>query len=584
MDSNQLLEVRDLKISFKTKEQDLIAVNKVSFDIGSSEIVAIVGESGSGKSVLALSVMRLLSGPNVEIEADRINFHKSKDAVLSLKDLREKEMTAVRGKEISMIFQEPMTSLNPVMKCGKQIEEALLIHKVISRSKSKSRVLDLLENVGIKDPERIYNSYPHQLSGGQKQRVMIAMAMSCDPKLLIADEPTTALDVTVQKKILSLLKELRDKNRMSILFISHDLGTVAEFADKVLVMYKGEIVESGTVDEIFNDPKHQYTKALLFCRPPSNVKLKRLPTLPDFINNSDEVSIRQQFFSASNRISENELKHSQQVLYENDPVITINDLCTYFEKRKGLFSRKAESFKAIDQINFKLYKGEVLGLVGESGSGKSTLARTITKLVNATSGEVIYKNQDVIKLSENQFRPIRKDIQIIFQDPYASLNPRMRIGDAIVEPMKVHGLHGSGNARKEVAIGLLKSVGLNADSFNKYPHEFSGGQRQRVSIARALSVQPKILICDECVSALDVNVQAQVLNLLVELKEQFNLTYLFITHDLSVVRFISDRIMVMKNGKQEELGFAEQVFMNPKSEYTKELLDAVPKVNFDKWI
>jgi len=584
MDKVALLEIKNLKISFNTKRQSLTAVKGISFSIEPAEIVAIVGESGSGKSVAALSIMRLLNSPPASISADYIKFQINDDTVLDLNSLTEKQMTKMRGKEISMIFQEPMTSLNPVMKCGKQIEEALLIHKVLPGKKAKGKVLELLESVGIKEKERIYSSYPHQLSGGQKQRVMIAMAMSCNPKLLIADEPTTALDVTVQKKILLLLKELRDRTKMSLLFISHDLGIVSEFADKVLVMYKGEIIESGTVHEIFNNPKQAYTKALLFCRPPMNTRLKVLPTLQDFIKADINDPLKEKYFTKTNIVGPRDLEISIKRLYDQKPLMELVDLNTSFTQSTGLFWRKAKTLKAVDSVSFNLYEGEVLGLVGESGSGKSTLARTITKLVKASKGSIVYKGNDIVKFSEKEFRPLRKEIQIIFQDPYASLNPRMRIGEAIVEPMIVHGLNGNKINRKEKAIELLKSVGLDEDAFYKYPHEFSGGQRQRVSIARALSVEPKVLICDECVSALDVNVQAQVLNLLVKLKDEFNLTYLFITHDLSVVRFISDRIMVMKHGKIEELGLAEQVFNHPHSSYTKELLDAVPKVDFDKWL
>ncbi len=584
MNKEVLVNIQNLKISFNTKRKKLAAVKGISFDIAPAEIVAIVGESGSGKSVAALSIIGLLNSPPAQISADHLIFQQSENNILDLINLSEKQMSGIRGKEISMIFQEPMTSLNPVMKCGKQIEEALIIHKILAKSKVKSKVLELLTSVGIKEPERIYASYPHQLSGGQKQRVMIAMAMSCGPKLLIADEPTTALDVTVQKKILTLLKELRDRTKMSILFISHDLGIVSEFADKVLVMYKGEIIESGTVGEIFNNPQQPYTKALLFCRPPINIRLKLLPTLIDFMNADKNDPLKGKYFTENNIISNNDLETSYKYLYELNPIIEVKDLTTSFSPSSGFFWKKSKTVKAVEEISFNLYKGEVLGLVGESGSGKSTLARTLTKLVKASDGSIFYNGNNILNYSEKEFRPLRKDIQIIFQDPYASLNPRMRIGDAIVEPMTVHGLHNNMKSRKEKAMELLNSVSLEEDSYYKYPHEFSGGQRQRVSIARALSVQPKILICDECVSALDVNVQAQVLNLLVKLKEEFKLTYLFITHDLSVVRFISDRIMVMRQGRIEELGLAEQVFNNPYSAYTKELLNAVPKVDFDKWI
>ncbi|MBL7831797.1 MAG: ABC transporter ATP-binding protein, partial [Saprospiraceae bacterium] len=455
----------------------------------------------------------------------------------------------------------------------------MLVHGLETRLSSIQKVYNLFEEVGLPDAKRIYESYPHQLSGGQKQRVMIAMAMACNPSLLIADEPTTALDVTVQKKILEVLKQLCQTKSMAMLFISHDLNLVRELADRILVMYKGEIVEQGTAKLIFENPKHPYTKGLLNCRPPINKKLKVLPTLADFMQSEGKIVYENDAkqIPSDNVIGPEEHEAILKVIESQSPLLSIQNLTTSFTSSGNFFWNPKKKFKAIQEISFNLYKGEVLGLVGESGSGKSTLGRTICRLIDSESGSIMYNGVELSKFFETEFRSYRKKIQIIFQDPYASLNPTMKIGEAILEPMIVHNLNGNRNAQLAKVYELMESVGLPADSYDKYPHEFSGGQRQRISIARALSLEPEILICDECVSALDVNVQAQVLNLLNELKEKYKLSLLFITHDLSVVRFICDRVMVMKSGKLVELGSVEQVLDNPASEYTKLLLDSIPK-------
>lgn len=572
-----LLDIKNLSVSFTNQQNNITAVKSISFQIYKGEIVCLVGESGSGKSVAANSVMRLLDESKTMITADRMSFMSKSGEYLDILQLPKDKLPNLRGQEIGMIFQEPMTSLNPVMKCGDQVAEGLLIHGLESTHSIKDKVLALFKEVGLDDSERIFDSYPHQLSGGQKQRVMIAMAMACNPALLIADEPTTALDVTVQKKILEALKELCRNKGMAMLFISHDLNIVKQLADKILVMYKGEIVEQGSALEVFNHPKHPYTKGLLSCRPPLKIKLRILPTLSDFMGNTESEK------PISNRLPDNNIitRQEHEAAFKNlssvDPILKIKHVTTSFTQAGMLFWNKKKVFKAIQDINFELYPGEVLGLVGESGSGKSTLGRTICRLLDSESGSVTYRNIELANMPENEFRSFRKNIQIIFQDPYASLNPSMKAGDTILEPMMVHKLYANKQERIEKVYSLLESVGLPAESFHKYPHEFSGGQRQRISIARALSLNPEILICDESVSALDVNVQAQVLNLLNELKSKFNLSMIFITHDLSVVRFICDRVMVMKNGRLEEIGTVEQVMDNPVSDYTRLLLDSVPE-------
>ena len=572
-----LLDINNLSVSFNNGQSNVTAVKSISFQIYKGEIVCLVGESGSGKSVAANSVMRLLDESKTMVIAERMSFMSKSGECLDILQLPKDKLPSLRGQEIGMIFQEPMTSLNPVIKCGDQVAEGLLIHGLESTHSVKDKVLELFKEVGLDDSKRIFDSYPHQLSGGQKQRIMIAMAMACNPSLLIADEPTTALDVTVQKKILEALKELSRNKGMAMLFISHDLNIVKQLADKILVMFKGEIVEQGSTLEVFNHPKHPYTKGLLSCRPPLKTKLRILPTLSDFIGNTEAKKLISNRLPDNNIITRQEHESAFKSLSSVEPILKINHVTTSFTQAGMFFWNKKKVFKAIQDINFELYPGEVLGLVGESGSGKSTLGRTICRLLDSESGSVTYRNIELTNMPENEFRVFRKNIQIIFQDPYASLNPSMKAGDAILEPMMVHKLYANKQERIEKVYSLLESVGLPAESFHKYPHEFSGGQRQRISIARALSLNPEILICDESVSALDVNVQAQVLNLLNELKSKFNLSMIFITHDLSVVRFICDRVMVMKNGRLEEIGTVEQVMDNPASDYTRLLLESVPE-------
>ncbi|MEO6348058.1 MAG: ABC transporter ATP-binding protein, partial [Aquaticitalea sp.] len=477
-----------------------------------------------------------------------------------------KEFQKIRGNKISMIFQEPMSSLNPSMRCGKQVEEILLQHTDCSKKEAKEETLSLFEKVKLPLPERVYKAYPHEISGGQKQRVMIAMAIACKPNILIADEPTTALDVTVQKDIILLLKQLQSEEGMSIIFISHDLALVSEIADRVLVMYKGEIVEQGSVSTIFHEPQHTYTKALLSSKPSLELRLKRLPTIKDFMEGNPKTQI----ITSAQRFK------NHKELYSKAPLLEIINVEKEYVSKSGWFS-KPEIFKAVDQVSFKLYEGETLGLVGESGCGKSTLANVILQLDKATSGQILYKGTDITKLSSSAIRNLRKDIQIIFQDPYGSLNPRIPIGKAIMEPMKVHNIGTSDKERKELVLELLQKVGLDDTYFNRYPHEFSGGQRQRIGIARAISLQPKLIVCDESVSALDISVQAQVLNLLNDLKENFGFTYIFISHDLAVVKYMSDQLVVMNKGKIEEMADADQIYEQPQTDYTKKLIHAIPK-------
>ena len=576
---NPLLQIKDLHTEFTTEEGLVKAVKGISFDLLAGETVGIVGESGSGKSVTSLSIMRLLS------EAGKIAqgeiFFNDKNKIVDLTKISEEEIRQYRGNEIAMIFQEPMTSLNPVMKCGDQVAEALILHKKLSKKEARIQTIALFEKVKLPRPEQMYDSYPHQISGGQKQRVMIAMAISCDPSILIADEPTTALDVTVQATILELLQQLQKEKNMGMLFITHDLGVIADIADKVVVMYKGKVVESGTVKQIFNSPKHPYTKGLLACRPPLHQRLKKLPTIVDFMTENLDGTFTEIFKSVDDSrnsfvVTQQEITAQRKNIYAQQPILKVENLCTWFPIRKGIFGKVKEHVKAVDDVSFDVYPGETLGLVGESGCGKTTLGRSIIRLVEPTDGKVIFKGEDFASLHGSVLRKMRKHIQIIFQDPYSSLNPRMTIGRAIMEPMQVHKLHNNDTDRKRKVIELLERVNLNASHFNRYPHEFSGGQRQRICIARALALQPQFIICDESVSALDVSIQAQVLNLLNELKKDFNFTYIFISHDLSVVKFMSDRMIVMNKGKIEEMGDPEQIYYHPKSEYTKRLIAAIP--------
>ncbi|RZK69074.1 MAG: ABC transporter ATP-binding protein, partial [Pedobacter sp.] len=462
--------------------------------------------------------------------------------------------------------------------CGDQVKEAIVLHQKLDTETAKAKTIALFEEVQLPRPEHIYDSYPHQLSGGQKQRVMIAMALSCNPALLIADEPTTALDVTVQKTILELLMRLKTERQMAMIFISHDLGVIAEIADDVAVMYKGSIVEQGTAREIFSNPKHPYTKGLLACRPVPERRLKKLPIVADFLNGNAERSVAH--LLAKNQYTESEIADRRSKLYAQKPILQVANLCTWFPIKKGLFGKATDYVKAVDEVSFDVFPGETLGLVGESGCGKTTLGRSIIRLVEPTSGKLLFENNDLLALNKSELKAMRRQVQIIFQDPYSSLNPRLSIGSALIEPLQVHGLFENDTKRKHVILGLLDRVGLNADHYNRYPHEFSGGQRQRIVIARALALQPKFIICDESVSALDVSVQAQVLNLLRELQQEMGLTYIFISHDLAVVKHISDRMMVMNKGKIEEVGFPNEIYDNPKAAYTKKLIAAIPGAPF----
>jgi len=579
--SKKLLEFKNLCTDFHTEGTIVKAVNDVSFVLNKGETIGIVGESGSGKSVTSLSAMRLIPSPPGIISGGEIIFHKDGSSVDLLK-LSEDEMRTHRGNDIAMIFQEPMTSLNPVFTCGDQVMEAITLHQNLSTDEAKKLTIKLFEKVQLPEPERIFSTYPHQISGGQKQRVMIAMAMSCEPSVLIADEPTTALDVTVQKTILKLMQKLQKEQNMGIMFITHDLGVIAELADKVVVMYKGKIVEQGNVWDIFTNPKHPYTKGLLACRPPLDKRYKFLPTVSDFMQTDSEGKIIDNNVSVSDFtkdlvVSTKQRKQKHDEIYSQDPILKINNLKTYFPVRNGFFGGITSYVKAVDNISFDVYKGETLGLVGESGCGKTTCGRTILRLEEPTSGKIAYKGKDVSTMSSEELRLFRKEVQIIFQDPYSSLNPRMTIGNAIMEPMQVHNILKDDNERKKRVEELLRKVSLDPTHFYRYPHEFSGGQRQRIGIARALAVNPKFIICDESVSALDVSVQAQVLNLLNDLKDEFGLTYIFISHDLSVVKYMSDRMVVMQSGKIEEMGDSDKIYNSPETSYTKKLIDAIPE-------
>jgi len=562
-----LLQINNLTVDFKTDSGFHKAVDDISLSLKKGEILGIVGESGSGKSVTSLAIMQLINCPPGKITSGKIIFHKTDGSQQDLLKLTEKEMRNWRGNEIAMIFQEPMTSLNPVMKCGKQVMEAILLHQKINKKEAKAKTIELFTEVLLPKPEEVFNRYPHELSGGQKQRVMIAMAISCKPSLLIADEPTTALDVTVQKTILELLKSLQQKHEMSVIFITHDLGVVAQIADNVAVMYKGKIVEQGNAKSIFNHAQHPYTQGLLACRPKLDVRLAHLPTVNDFMNQTNFKAIQ---------IKPSERKYNQKIIYEQPPILQIKNINVEFPTKKSWMGKITEHFKAVKNISFDVYEGETLGLVGESGCGKTTLGRSILRLIDASSGQIIYKGKDLSQLSNNDMRACRQKLQIIFQDPYSSLNPRISIGSAIMEPMKVHNILDSDKARKIRVIQLLERVNMSESHFNRYPHEFSGGQRQRICIARALALNPELIICDESVSALDVSVQAQVLNLLNELKLDFKFTYIFISHDLSVVKFMSDRMIVMKNGEIVETGEADAIYSNPSSDYTRKLIEAIP--------
>ncbi len=565
-----LLSINNLSIQFKSETELHTAVNNISFEIAAGELIAIVGESGSGKSITALSVLQLL--PKQSTVSGEILFHQQE--TVDILKLSKKKINNIRGNKIAMIFQEPMTSLNPVFTCGYQVMESLQLHKQLSKKIARQETIKLFEKVQLPDPEILVDRYPHELSGGQKQRVMIAMAMCCNPALLIADEPTTALDVTVQKKILQLIKSLQQpvlsdgQNNMGVIFISHDLDVVSDIADKILVMYKGEIVEQGNAKDILFAPKHPYTKALLACRPAAQKKGTRLKVVSDFIEQPEISSV---FFTQSEP-----LKTFTPPSLINNSFLQIENLKVYFPIKKNIFGSATEFFKAIDDVSFTVAQGDIVGLVGESGCGKTTLGRTILQLVKQTSGKILLNGKDLSQIPSAALRNMRKDLQIVFQDPYGSLNPHINIGDAILEPLKVNGIFNNNKQRREKVIELLEKVSLDTNFITRYPHQFSGGQRQRICIARALALNPSFLIFDESVSALDVSVQAQVLNLLTDLKMEFGFTAIFISHNLSVVHYMCNRILVMYKGKIVENGDADQVYHHPKNAYTQALLKAIP--------
>ena len=661
--SQPILSVRDLTIDFHSHRGNTRAVEGISFDLHRGETLAIVGESGSGKSVTSLALMGLIPMPPGRIASGEARFQSEALGEVDLLTLRDDQLQQVRGNDIGMIFQEPMTSLNPVYTCGSQVVEALRLHTSLSEKQAQARTVELFTMARLPRPEKIFASYPHEISGGQKQRVMIAMAMACNPALLIADEPTTALDVTVQAQMLRLIDELRREHNTAVIFITHDLGVVAEIADRILVMYRGHVVEQGPVLDIFTNPQHPYTKGLLACRPKLSVGRKKLPVVADFMRETADggfiatetalgqvpdgesgdagaapshserettktfpvehgvsrpVEPRFGLESAPNAESGVELPLSYDPANQGlspglvrepgmdadvaaddalatdtasasrsvaqgfnpgtqVPLLAVQDLNVYFPVRKGFFNRKPEFVRAVDGVSFEIYPGETVGLVGESGCGKTTLGRALLRLVEPTSGRILFEGDDLAKLPAEALRRRRRDFQMVFQDPYAALNPMMTVGEAILEPMRVHGVGGTKQQQKDKVLELLRTVGLREEHFMRYPHEFSGGQRQRICIARALALQPKCIICDESVSALDVSVQAQVLNLLNDLKREFGITYLFITHDLSVARFMSDRLLVMRQGQIVESGPAADIYANPQHPYTQQLLAAIPK-------
>ncbi|MDG1014857.1 MAG: ABC transporter ATP-binding protein [Flavobacteriaceae bacterium] len=561
MKMSPILSVKDLKIAFKSLNCSKEVVHGITYNLYQDEILGFVGESGSGKSVTSLAVMGLLSfTKGVSVEGE-ILFNNE-----NIINYSQNKLEKIRGRKIAMIFQEPMSALNPSIRCGKQVEEILLHHVNITPKEAQKEVIRLFNAVKIPDAINTFNKYPHEISGGQQQRVMIAMAIACKPKILIADEPTTALDVTVQKEIISLLKTLQKEFKMSVIFISHDLALVSEIADRVLVMYKGNIVEKGTIKSVFKDPEEEYTRALIGTRPTLDGRLKKLPTISDFLSGRIPKLV----------VSKTDREQKHKKIYSGVPLLEVIDLEKTYYSKASFFGTKT-ALKAVDKVSFKVYSGETLGLVGESGCGKSTLGKAILQLDKASAGSIKYKGNDITNLTKAALRTLRKEIQIIFQDPYASLNPRLTIGKAIMEPMKVHDLFNSDEERKASAIEILEKVGLEAAHFDRYPHEFSGGQRQRIGIARTIAVHPKLIICDESVSALDVSVQAQVLNLLNDLKDSYGFTYIFISHDLLVVKFMSDQLMVMNKGKIEEIGEADSIYESPKKDYTKELIKAIPK-------
>ncbi|MEH1136730.1 ABC transporter ATP-binding protein [Acinetobacter baumannii] len=561
-----LLHIENLRVSFKGEDKQYIeTVKGISFDNPTNTTVALVGESGSGKSVTSLATMGLLPVGQSKIDEKSKIIFEGKD----LLGLSRTEMRKICGKDIAMIFQEPMSSLNPVFTVGNQIAEVLCLHMGMSRKQARQRVLELLKEVGIPSPETKIDAYPNQLSGGQQQRVMIAMAIACEPKLLIADEPTTALDVTIQKQIIDLLESLRQRRQMSMLFITHDLALVGEIADQVIVMRHGEIREQGTAEQVLEQPKDVYTRALLYCRPQMSQRPYRLPVTSDFMRQENNILVEQSFDVSEIPERKRGLNGDEQIILE------VKDLKKSFYSRKGLFGK--EEFQAVKGVSFKLAKGKTLGLVGESGSGKTTVGLLLMRLHQASGGQALIEGKDILSLTEKEFAKYQRKIQIIFQNPYASLNPRFTIGQILLEPMQIHGIGKDDAERKQIALGLLERVNLPEQAYYRYPHEFSGGQRQRIAIARCLTLKPEILICDESVSALDVSVQAQVLNLLQDLQDEFGLSYIFISHDLSVVKYISDQVMVMNHGEVVEIANSDELYAYPQHDYTKRLLQAIPQ-------
>ena len=570
-----LLQIKNFGIDFVTESGRLTALNNISLEVNQGEIMAIVGESGSGKSVTALSILQLLPTPPAQYTSGEILFYPKGNKAVDLRTQSASQLQRIRGNQIAMIFQEPMSSLNPVFTCGDQVREAISLHKKIPGHQAKNQTIELFARVKLPDPRAIFNRYPHQLSGGQKQRVMIAMAISCNPCLLICDEPTTALDVTAQNSILELIKELQCSNNMGVIFITHDLGVVADIASRAIVLFKGNIVEEASVRELFTRPLHPYTKGLLNCRPVLHRKGERLPVVTDFmeVNESGEIFEKLQAIKLETVEKEKDTK----IKAEPRPLIQVEHLCIWHSLKKTFLGKPVEYLKAVDDLSFDVFEGETLGLVGESGSGKTTLGRSLLRLIDPTSGKIIFNKVDLNSIKEAELKKLRKKIQIIFQDPYSSLNPRLTIGSAIAEALKVHHIMPLYRQRRDKVIELLEKVNLKSEHFHRYPHEFSGGQRQRIVIARALALNPSFIVCDESVSALDVSVQAQVLNLFNDLKKEFGFTVIFISHDFSVVRYISDRILVMNKGKMEEIGEAEQIYNHPKKEYTKKLIASIPK-------
>ena len=567
-EAQPLLRVDGLEVGFMRDGRYSNVLRQVGFTLRRGHTLGIVGESGSGKSVTCMSVMRLLPETVARASGSIMFAPDATSQPVDLLTLSEQEMCRLRGNHISMIFQEPMTSLNPVHRCGDQVVEMLRRHENISGDEARQRVLELFDEVRLPRPEKLFRSYPHEISGGQKQRVMIAMALVCHPDLLIADEPTTALDVTVQRDILSLLRQLQDKYHIGVIFITHDLGVVAQVADEVLVMYRGEVVESGSADAVLHHPQHPYTRGLLACRPPLDSRPFRLPTVTDFLDGSVQPDVA----AASDISVRADRSDPHSVL------LSARDVSVSYSLRRNLFGKSLQELQAVDKVSFDIYEGETLGLVGESGCGKSTLGRALLRLVPLRSGQVSFEGVDMATLPPRALRRMRTRMQLVFQDPFSSLNPHRTIGDTLLEPLSVHRLFDSDGQRRRHVVELLDRVGLPSDSVRRYPHEFSGGQRQRIVIARALALNPRLVVCDESVSALDVSVQAQVLNLLNDLKRQFGYTYLFITHDLSVVKFLSDRILVMQQGRIVEQGPVDELYRNPQTAYTKKLLEAIPRL------